>query len=83
LRLDAEVVLEVHNRGAPIAEADQRHIFDPYRRGADRRGTHGLGLGLYIARQIVVAHGGEISVSSTVDGGTTFAVRLPRGHGTA
>jgi PAS domain S-box-containing protein len=77
LRLEGDVVLEVHNRGAPIPETDQLHIFDPYRRG-ERRGTaSGLGLGLYITRQIVLAHGGEISVSSTSTEGTTFLVRLP------
>ena len=77
LRVDGHVVLEVHNRGAPIPEADQLHIFDPYRRG-EHRATHGLGLGLYIARQIVVAPGGEIRVTSTASAGTTFVVRLPR-----
>jgi signal transduction histidine kinase len=77
LKVDTHVVLEVHNRGAPIPEEDQLHVFDPYRRG-ERRATNGLGLGLYISRQIVLAHGGEISVSSSAARGTTFAVRLPR-----
>jgi signal transduction histidine kinase len=60
-------------------------IFDPYRRGAQGstptpRASRGLGLGLFIVRQIVLAHGGSIDVRSSVDEGTTFTVRLPRAH---
>jgi signal transduction histidine kinase len=67
----------VHNRGA-IAPDLLPQIFAPFvsRQGMDS--SEGLGLGLYIVRQIVLAHGGDIDVHSTSDEGTTFSVRLPR-----
>jgi signal transduction histidine kinase len=48
--------------------------------GGDRRlhNSRGLGLGLYISREIVKAHGGQIRVDTSLEGGTTFSVRLPR-----
>jgi PAS domain S-box-containing protein len=70
-----EVTIEVHNEGAPIPGALLPHIFDPFRRATGRVG--GLGLGLYISRQIAVAHGGRMEVRSD-EGGTTFRVTLPR-----
>jgi signal transduction histidine kinase len=79
VRLDAndDVILTVHNPSKPISESELDRIFDPYRRsGATPR--NGLGLGLFIAKQIVLAHDGRISVASTVEGGTTFTVVLPR-----
>ena len=50
-------------------------IFDPIIR---RKGSKGLGLGLYIAQQIVEAHDGRIEVTSNIQDGTTFRVLLPR-----
>jgi two-component system sensor histidine kinase/response regulator len=73
----SRVSVEVHNGGV-VSEALLPHIFDPFRRGAHRQPGDGLGLGLYIARQIVVAHGGSIEVTSTRPEGTTFRVELPR-----
>jgi PAS domain S-box-containing protein len=76
-----EVVLKVTNQGPPIPPALLAVLFEPFCRGpAPPDGSHsrGLGLGLYIARQIVDAHGGQISVESTAADGTTFTVRLPR-----
>ena len=78
-----QVVLRVHNEGPPIPENDHEQIFDLLHRRADggvRHDNH-LGLGLYIAREIVNAHGGTISVSSSAEQGTTFVVELPRGTG--
>ena len=74
------VVIEVHNEGNPIPPQLQSVIFDPFRRGdRDSRTpqTAGLGLGLYISNEVVVAHGGRIDIQSSVAGGTTFQVRLP------
>ena len=70
------VVLEVHNSGAPIPAAKMERLFEPFTRG-DNKGE-GLGLGLYIAQQIVVAHGGKITAESTEGDGTTFRVHWPR-----
>jgi signal transduction histidine kinase len=80
LRGDArEVVVTVNNRGEPIAPALLPVIFEPFRRGVPQdRSPHGLGLGLYIVQQIVLAHGGDIAVESNAQDGTTFTVRLPR-----
>jgi signal transduction histidine kinase len=55
------------------------HLFEPFRRGPDPRGgdRKGLGLGLFIARQIVLAHRGTIEARSSEGEGTLFTVRLP------
>lgn len=74
------VTLCVHNEGPPIADDLLPSIFDPFR----RKSTHaappadGLGLGLYICREMIYAHGGEIGVQSSDGAGTSFTVRLPR-----
>ena len=73
------VVLAVHNGGAPIPPSVIPSIFEPLARGGSDGGGHSIGLGLFIARAIVSAHGGEIDVSSSSDQGTTFTVRLPKG----
>lgn len=73
------VVLTVHNEGPPISESARQRIFEPLVRGdsADP-GSNSLGLGLYIARAIAVAHGGSIDVKSSQGESTTFTVCLPR-----
>ncbi|MDB4975272.1 MAG: Sensor histidine kinase [Myxococcaceae bacterium] len=74
-----EVWLEVHNHGPAISETAQRNMFEPMvRHVAPDRKNSGLGLGLYIAAQIVLAHHGSLTVSSTEADGTTFTARLPR-----
>ena len=78
---DGEVTLAVHNLGAPIPRDAMGTIFDPLVRMADEETPrpHGsIGLGLYICRQIALAHHGEIAVESRPETGTTFTVRLPR-----
>lgn len=80
LRADGEhVVLEVTNKGTPIPPDELRRLFEPFRRGPtrERDRRRGLGLGLYIVRQIVQAHAGSVSAESTEQGGTVFTVRLP------
>ena len=69
------VTLRVHNEGAPIPPERLASLFDAFNAG-DR--SRGLGLGLYITREIVVAHGGSVEVVSTQGGGTAFVVTLPR-----
>ena len=78
LDADADMLrLTVWNAGAPIPPELFPVLFEPFRRGAPTH-ARGLGLGLYIVKQIVTAHGGDIDVYSTADKGTRFAVRLPR-----
>src|SRR5262249_9647878 len=73
------VELRVHNQGPPIPGDLLPVLFDPFRgRSSHSPGRDGLGLGLYICREMVHAHRGEISVQSADGAGTTFTVRLPR-----
>lgn len=75
-------IATVHNSGDPIPQEDIPHIFEPLRRSpASSTGEHydsGLGLGLYITKEIIHAHGGSVTVASSIAEGTTFTVRLPR-----
>jgi PAS domain S-box-containing protein len=76
-----EVAVEVRNRGPAIAPELMAVMFEPFCRGSSLRDAsraRGLGLGLYIAREIVRAHGGALEVDSDAARGTTFTVRLPR-----
>jgi signal transduction histidine kinase len=68
----------VHNEvcDAPIPPETLQGLFEPYRRTDDEHSGAGLGLGLYIVREIVEAHGGRVAVDSTATG-TTFGVVLP------
>ncbi len=80
---ESAVVLNVHNEGPPIPPEMLTTLFDPLKRhtlpeSAARRVPGSVGLGLYIVREIVVAHGGTVEVASTAADGTTFTVRLPR-----
>ncbi|GLU31187.1 two-component sensor histidine kinase [Trinickia caryophylli] len=78
---DAEVRIEVRNRGPAIDGPTLERIFEPLQRGTGRpdktRGNDGLGLGLYIASEIAKAHRGAIDVRSDRTE-TVFVVRLPR-----
>lgn len=73
----AEINVQDYGRG--IAEKDMAGLFTRFYQvsRSDAPPTRGLGLGLYITRQIVEAHGGTISVESTEGEGTTFTIRLP------
>jgi signal transduction histidine kinase len=72
------MTLSVHNEGA-IPESLVPNLFDPFRGSLDRRKqSRGLGLGLFIVREIVRAHGGTVEVSTSLAEGTTFSIRLPR-----
>jgi len=79
---EGEIVATVHNGGTPIPEDDLPRIFEPLCRAStssrQERNDSGLGLGLFIAREIVQAHGGVLGVDSSLANGTTFTMRLPR-----
>jgi hypothetical protein len=83
---DSDVRLVVRNQGLPISSSALATIFDPFVRAPEEatkgRRSGGVGLGLYITKQIVVAHGGTIVVTSDHATGTVFTVRLPRHHRT-
>lgn len=67
----------VSNDGEPIPAASIGKVFEPFWRHDVSASRQGLGLGLYICAQIVRAHGGQLSVSSSRESGTTFIARLP------
>lgn len=72
-----DVVLSVTNHGACIPAALMPLLFQPFKRSDGGQRGEGLGLGLYIASQILEGHGGTLSVSSSADQGTCFVARFP------
>ena len=76
----SELLLIVHNHGSPIPEDLLPHVFEPFRSGPQEASNAGdsMGLGLFIVREIVRAHGGTVEAESDAEHGTTFTVRLPR-----
>ncbi len=78
---DGYAVLEVADRGIGIPVEHQARIFGRFERAVPPRNYGGLGLGLWIVRSLVEAHGGRIAVESAPGQGSTFTVRLPRAGG--
>ncbi|WP_191830835.1 ATP-binding protein [Pseudomonas fluorescens] len=74
---DRAFVLGVHNVGAPIAPQVLAQLFQPFSHPLNDAVQSGLGLGLYIANQIALAHGGRMEVISSQEAGTLFSFRLP------
>jgi PAS domain S-box-containing protein len=75
-RAERSVCLEIRDQGIGVPSEDQQRIFDKFERAVPQH-YGGLGLGLYIARQAVEAHGGSIEVESSPGLGSTFRVILP------
>jgi signal transduction histidine kinase len=69
--------LEVRDEGVGVSRGDQSRIFQAFERVATASRVGGLGLGLYIGRQIAAAHGGGLSVDSKPGQGATFTLELP------
>ena len=83
---EAGIELRVQNFGRPIEPAALQKIFEPMVRATSpeadtsEQSKSSLGLGLFIVREIVVGHGGSVTVQSSQDAGTVFTVRLPLAH---
>jgi signal transduction histidine kinase len=73
---DGQAVLRVHDDGPGIPDEVRQRVFERFVR--NRESKVGLGLGLFISKQIVEAHGGRIELESSAGAGATFTVRLPR-----
>jgi PAS domain S-box-containing protein len=73
-----EAVVEVADHGPGVPEKDLNRIFGRFERASSMRNYGGLGLGLYVARQIIEAHGGTVSARNLPEGGAAFSIRLPR-----
>jgi signal transduction histidine kinase len=74
---EEQLLLEVWNDGEPIPAESLPKIFEPFWRNSTSASRQGLGLGLHICSQIVRAHNGRLSVTSSATDGTTFTARLP------
>jgi sigma-B regulation protein RsbU (phosphoserine phosphatase) len=78
-RIEAgDFVLTVNNQGTPIPPERLQQLFLPYWREPSRTQS-GLGLGLYIANEIALSHGGQMQATSTIEAGTTFIFSMPAG----
>jgi len=73
-----DVRLLIRDRGIGIAREDHDRIFDRFERAASEKSYGGIGMGLWIVRQLVSAHGGAVTVESALGGGATFIITLPR-----
>jgi signal transduction histidine kinase len=74
---DGKATLEMRDHGPGICKEDQARIFRPFERGVSYRAVSGFGLGLYIVREVVEAHGGRITLESEPGRGCVFVVVLP------
>jgi signal transduction histidine kinase len=74
-----DVVIEVRDTGPGLPDGQLARIFERFERGASMRHFGGLGLGLYVVRQITEAHGGTVTAENAAGGGACFTVRLPLG----
>jgi signal transduction histidine kinase len=77
--------ISISDTGVGIAREDVERLFDKYEQARSRatRGEKGTGLGLYITKQLVELHGGEIKVDSEIGKGSTFSFTLPEAAGSA
>jgi PAS domain S-box-containing protein len=75
---DGEATIRIADGGPGIPESEWERIFRRFERAAPMRNFGGLGLGLYVARQIVEAHGGTIELAPGRARGAEFVIRLPR-----
>jgi signal transduction histidine kinase len=77
--MNGQIIINVIDEGSGISLEDSSRIFEKYFQVSQSpdEGTHGTGLGLYISKQIVEAHGGTLSVSSQLGSGSTYTLTIP------
>jgi len=76
----ANVVIAVRNQGEPLSESERARIFDKFYRGHNvRHQVAGTGMGLPVARNILLAHGGDVQLRSSDEQGTVFVMTIPVG----
>ncbi len=73
-----DIVITIHDTGIGISGADLTRIFERFYRGDQSRSEPGTGLGLSLARAIARAHGGDVTVTSELNQGSTFTIILPK-----
>ena len=74
---NGKAILEIKDHGIGMTPDNIKNLFQPYSRFAEESSITGLGLGLYISEQIIQAHGGQITVESSLGVGSLFRVELP------
>jgi signal transduction histidine kinase len=74
--------IAVRNSGPAIAERELGRLFERFYRGANASHVPGTGMGLAIVQRIAQVHGGSVTVTSAIEGGTAFTMSLPRGAAT-
>ena len=74
------VIVEIADRGVGVAPADQGRIFERFYRASGALHRPGFGLGLPIVRDLVLAHGGHVDMTSVPGAGSTFRITLPRAN---
>lgn len=74
---DRELVISVGDDGPGVPQDDRARLFEPFVRGKGPAGVSGSGLGLYIAKAIVEAHGGNLTLGGSPSGGALFTITLP------
>jgi signal transduction histidine kinase len=77
VRLPGEVIVSVVDRGIGIPPAEQERIFEPFFRASNTMGRAGMGMGLFVAQQILARHDGRIWFESAEGQGSTFSIALP------